>query len=895
MDEQVLYYLAGRETSVYFTPRGVTYALTGRAGQPSEAGVHTVSYAEAGAAAPLARWAVKLDFLGADGTVVPEGGSRTPAVVSYFKGPAGTNQTGISTFSKVTYRNLWPGIDLTYSGTVNRLKYQFVVHPGADLTQIRLAYRGAAVVLNDAGQLEVSTPLGSFRDDKPYVFQQRDGRATPVPAAYQLERSDTSEHIAYSFELGDYDPSLPLIIDPSVLIYAGYIGGTSFDTGHDVAVDTAGNAYVTGETAGTAGFPTTVGPDLSFNGDTDAFVAKVNAAGTGLVYAGYIGGNKPDAGESIAIDAAGNAYITGETSSSATTFPTAIGPDLTYNGDRDAFVAKVNAAGTALLYAGYIGGDSLDSGHGIAVDADGNAYVTGQTLSDELSFPVLIGPDVTANGGVDAFVAKVNPAGTALVFAGYLGGDGNDWGNDIAISSDHEIFLTGATSSGQATFPVTVGPDLTYNGGTSDAFVAKLRADGTVFDYAGYIGGNLADAGNGIAVNAAGEAHIAGDTRSTEVSFPAARGPDLTHNGVQDAFAAKVDGAGTTLVYAGYVGGDMIDSGDAVALDSNGNAHITGGTRSSEATFPVTGGDDRAVFGGVQDAYVAQINPAGSTLTYAGFIGGDVTDRGHGIAIGPDGAVFIAGITGSTAATFPVTVGPDLTLNGGFDAFIVKIRITGPSITVEGIVNAATFVGGPVSPGEIISVFGIDLGPDPGVNSTLDEQGNVPTLVAGVQLLINGIPSPEHFVGRNQVNGQVPYEIDGATEVTVQVIVDGVASNIVTIDVADTAPGLFTLENGVGQVIAVLFPDGTLNSAENPFGPGQVITLYGTGEGQTTPPRAKPACRWMRTPCRSRTPKHRCSSAAWSRRFFTSAARRASRDCCRSTSRSSPAPPSATP
>ena len=322
MDEQVSYYLAGRETSVYFTPRGVTYALTGRAGQHSEAGGHAVSHAEAGVAAPLTRWAVKLDFLGADGTVVLEGGSRTPAVVSYFKGPAGTNQTGISTFSKVTYRNLWPGIDLTYSGTVNRLKYQFVVHPGADLTQIRLAYRGAAVVLNDAGQLEVSTPLGSFRDDKPYVFQQRDGRATPVPAAYQLERSDTSEHIAYSFELGDYDAGLPLIIDPSVLIYAGYIGGTSFDTGHDVAVDTAGNAYVTGETAGTAGFPTTVGPDLSFNGDTDAFVAKVNAAGTGLVYAGYIGGNEPDAGESIAIDAAGNAYITGATSSSATTFPT---------------------------------------------------------------------------------------------------------------------------------------------------------------------------------------------------------------------------------------------------------------------------------------------------------------------------------------------------------------------------------------------------------------------------------------------------------------------------------------------------------------------------------------------------------------------------------------------
>ena len=229
VEEPVGFYLEGREASVYFTPGGVTYALTGQGAVKATApSAHEISHSAARSGA-VSRWAVKLDFVGADGTVIPEGGAKTPAVISYFKGPAGTNQTGLATFREVTYRNLWPGIDLTYSGTVNRLKYQFVVHPGADVTKIRLAYRGADVELNAAGQLEVSSPLGDFRDDKPYVFQQRGGRQVAIPAAYALERADTSEQIAYSFALGDYDPSLPLVIDPSVLIYAGYIG----DRGND--------------------------------------------------------------------------------------------------------------------------------------------------------------------------------------------------------------------------------------------------------------------------------------------------------------------------------------------------------------------------------------------------------------------------------------------------------------------------------------------------------------------------------------------------------------------------------------------------------------------------------------------------------------------------------------
>ena len=248
--------------------------------------------------------------------------------------------------------------------------------------------------------------------------------------------------------------------------------------GRGIAVDSVGNAYVTGYTSSDqTSFPVTVGPNLTHKGDFDAFVAKVNPAGTALVYAGYIGGSQEDVAYGIAVDSVGNAYVTGYTNSTEATFPVLGGPDLTFNGRFDAFVAKVNAAGTALVYAGYIGGNQDDLGTGIAVDSVGNAYVTGITFSTEATFPVLGGPDLTFNGGIwDAFVAKVNVAGTALGYAGYIGGSGNDQATGIAVDSAGNAYVTGYTSSDQASFPVTVGPDLTFKGGNYDAFVAKLKA-----------------------------------------------------------------------------------------------------------------------------------------------------------------------------------------------------------------------------------------------------------------------------------------------------------------------------------------------------------------------------------------------------------------------------------
>jgi hypothetical protein len=563
------------------------------------------------------------------------------------------------------------------------------------------------VRLTEGGELEVSTPAGGFQDAEPVSYQEVEGQRVEVATAYAMEGEGDSGGQVYGFRVGAYDPSRSLVLDPAVLVYAGYIGGAGEDWASGIAVDAAGNAYVTGYTTSTeASFPVRVGPDLTFNGGSaDAFVAKVRADGTALVYAGYIGGAYDDYGTGIAVDATGNAYVTGWTWSTETTFPVTVGPDLTFNGYYDAFVAKVAADGTKLLYAGYIGGVGSDQGLGIAVDATGNAYVTGWTASTEATFPVTVGPDLTFNGSnYDAFVAKVGADGTGLVYAGYIGGAGWDGGSGIAVDAAGNAYVTGWTDSTEATFPVTVGPDLTFNGphgtyGYYDAFVAKVAADGTKLLYAGYIGGYEYDVGISIAVDATGNAYVTGWTASTEATFPVTVGPDLTFNSpygtyrtYYDAFVAKVAADGTKLLYAGYIGGVGSDQGFGIAVDATGNAYVTGRTSSTEATFPVTVGPDLTFNGRPYDAFVVKVRADGTGLIYAGYIGGDSRDTGAGIAVDATGNAYVVGSTNSTEATFPVTVGPDLTWNGRRDAFVAKIG----ALDVVGIRGTVAMGGAPV-------------------------------------------------------------------------------------------------------------------------------------------------------------------------------------------------------
>src|SRR5437867_589367 len=405
VDPRVAYYVPGHDTAFYFTREGVTIALTGstlsRASGPD--GLRDVARQTGLPSLPdregsPQRWAVKLDFVGANPEVRPVGQDPTPAVVSYFKGPREAWKTGLPTYASVVYPNLWPGIDLVYTGTATRLKYTFLVHPGANPDRIELACRGAtAVTLTDGGELDVSTPLGGFRDAKPYAYQEMEGRRVGVGATYALSPDAAGAH-GYGFRLGSYDRARLLVLDPAILVYAGYIGGARFDRGGGIAVGSAGDADVTGVTPSPeATLPETVGPGLTHHGrDDDGLVAKV--------------------------DVAGNSYVTGFTSSSDATFPATVPPVLSFSGAFNAFVAKVNAAGTALVYAGYIGGSGGDEGFGIAVDSAGNAYVTGLAQSSEAAFPVTVGAGPAFNGGGGAFGAYVDAAGAALVVGGCVGG-----------------------------------------------------------------------------------------------------------------------------------------------------------------------------------------------------------------------------------------------------------------------------------------------------------------------------------------------------------------------------------------------------------------------------------------------------------------------------------------
>ena len=414
----------------------------------------------------------------------------------------------------------------------------------------------------------------------------------------------------------------------TALVYSTYLGGSDGTIGHGIAVDGAGNAYVTGYTG--SGLPGTAGSSIqsTLGGGSDAFVTKLNAAGTALVYSTYLGGIGIDTGWGIAVDTAGNAYVTGDTTGTSSAGLFNQGPGFpgtassliqsTFDGhDTDAFVTKLNAAGTALVYSTYLGAIGIDTGFGIAVDASGNAYVTGYTTTRGSDFPGTAGSLIqsTSGGSNDAFVTKLNAAGTALVYSTYLGGNGNDIGRGIAVDGAGNAYVTGDTSTLGSNFPGTAGSSIqSTSSGSGDAFVTKLNAAGTALVYSTYLGGSGSDTGFGIAVDASGNAYVTGYTEHTEPTgsgFPGTAGSSVqsTYGGSGDAFVTKLNAAGTALVSSTYLGGSGSDSGIGIAVDTGGNAYVTGNTQTPGSGFPGTAGSSiQSTFGGGGDTFVAKIS-----------------------------------------------------------------------------------------------------------------------------------------------------------------------------------------------------------------------------------------------------------------------------------------------
>ncbi len=559
-------------------------------------------------------------------------------------------RTSVPNYGGARYRGVYPGIDLLYYGHDGNLEYDWVVSPSADPRRIRLRFDGADRLRLDAqGDLVIELGKSEYRQRKPVVYQEVAGKRTEISGTWLLRGNEAG------FRIGTYDRAQPLIIDP-VLYYSTYLGGSAADYAYAIAVDKVGNTYVTGGT-GSANFPTAHPLQASLRGSVDVFVTKINASGSarlystflgsggvdegrgiavnsrgeayvtgsagfsdfpmknptqgtwggsgdafltklnasgsGLVYSTYLGGNGIDQGNGIALDPAGNAYVVGTTNS--TNFPT-VNPFQAGKGAQDdAFVAKINPTGSAWVYATYLGGNNEDQGNGIAVDASGNAYLTGYTAST--NFPVQSAFRGSNTGVVDAFVTKLNPAGSALVYSSYLGGSALDYGTAIAVDSSGSAYVTGIVTSDD--FPLASPIDATLGShAVDDVFVTKFTPSGSGLVYSTYLGGGSADDAYAIALDRAGNAYITGRTNSSD--FPLVNPIQATRVAF-DMFVTEVNAAGSAVPFSTFLGGSGDESGRGIAVDFLGNIHIAG--ESTSTNFPVVKAVQTAS-GGSQDGIV---------------------------------------------------------------------------------------------------------------------------------------------------------------------------------------------------------------------------------------------------------------------------------------------------
>ena len=848
---------------------------------------HSFEIVTPGAAHP-----VVATFLNSSRSVMPELVDKLDSVRNYLIGNEPSRwRSGVPRYGRLRYRDLYPGLDIVFYGAGKDLEYDLAVRPGSDLRNFRLRIRAArSMDIDQNGDLVIHTGSEQLRWRKPRAYQLgKSGERREVDSRYVLFDVRT-----VAIAVGPHDVTRPLIVDPA-MVFSTYFGGAGNDAARGIGTDSAGNVYIAGYTTSmnlpvsASSFQPAYGGNTADYATGDAFVAKFSPTGA-LLYVTYLGGSADDIATALAVDSAGNAYITGYTNSS--NFPvTANAFQKTFAGSGgnqrfrfgDAFVAKLNPGGTSLVYSTYLGGSQDELGLGIAIDAAGNAYVTGTTLS--ANFPVAGNPvqrTFKGSGGQpqllefpfpffvagDAFVAELNPSGSGLIFSTFLGGSRDDTPLAIAVDTSG-IYVAGATLS--TDFPVTGGSFQQTNNGPGtldqffnfgDGFIAKLNSSGSAIIYATYLGGNGDDAITAIAVDGSGSVYACGCTNSP--NFPVTSGAYQTfyHGPTQefseriqgDAFAVKLNPGGSALVYGTYIGGAGDECATAIRVDSAGNAIVAGHT--SSFNFPVSAdalqknlaglgrqwnnGDD---FG---DGFIFSLNAAGSAVRYASFFGGSFDDDIAGIALDSSGNIFATGST--VSMNFPLTTGAYQQAFAGSntigrlkgDAFVVKFsgltQNNAPSI--GGIASAASYSTAVFAPGEVVAIFGQNLGP---TGTTLTAQidpltGRLSTSLSGAQVLFDGLAAPLVYVNPQQSSAIIPFEVAGKAATQVTAVYNGAQSAPFQLKLGATAPGLFTNnQQGSGQA-AVYNEDGSRNGADNPASAGSVIVLYGTGAGQFVPP-----------------------------------------------------------
>ncbi|MET0624191.1 MAG: SBBP repeat-containing protein [Pyrinomonadaceae bacterium] len=591
------------------------------------------------------------------------GADRLPGDANYFIGSdPDAWKTGVPTFGRVNYEGVYPGVDLSYYGNRGQLEFDFTVAPGADPELISLSYEGVESIARAAGgALMLKTASGDLSQAAPVIYQEAEGRKVRVDGEYVLR-----EGRSVGFRVHDYDRSKPLVIDP-VIEYSTLLGGTGGEAAFAVAVDSAGNSYVTGLTRSTD-FPTvTPAQGTPGGGDRDVFVTKINPTGSAVLYSTYVGGSGSENGLGIAINPSGGAYVTGWTNS--TNYPLASPLQNLYGGATDGFLTRLGPAGDTLTFSTYAGGSGVDTGTGVALDAAGNIYATGYTTSLNLQVVNALQPSKAA--GVDAYLVKTDAAGSSIIYSTYLGGNGDDYGNRITVDGSGNVYGIGDTTS---TDLLTPGGVQTFNAGDFDAYVAKLSADGSTLLYGTYAGGSGVDSGRAIELDSSGDIYAAGFTDSADL--PTVNALQYDKGAGFDAFFAKLAALDGSIIYSSYLGGDGEDMADALAVDSAGNLFLTGRTTSTD--FPVWS-PAQASNGGFNDVFLSSVGPSGNTLLYSTYLGGSGNDVGWGVGLDGQSNAYVVGQ--AISANYPV-VGSLQPFRGVSDAFVTKVSPpTGPAWT----------------------------------------------------------------------------------------------------------------------------------------------------------------------------------------------------------------------